>query len=791
MGLFSSKKKTYVNTSVARMVADEDYVPSNKMAMLEYTFSGDSSSASLEAQSLPDYIIRMTNNNIVARTRKARNYASKPEYAYGLPTSNLIRQDTVDTTSAIYDSLKNLYPEGLRVLDSYFGPLNNFFLLKALLQISYGYNYTTNELTWESGRIGFNCYMESAVIKYSKYTTESIVDPEALIQFGESAEAGYTPFRAANPKAPHVPWVENNDLDYDIAEVTVVYKDAAGNKQTYLLTLNFLEFESSSKPVEEGLDFSDTTNIEPDAVTPVIPLMIEDGDIYHAYIEYTIGLETHRTYFVYLHGAGAYPKLDNLFNVSDSFGSYIPRLYARLDGRKANDDSLKGSPEYKSMVGLGNKMGLNWVNWVDEVHNSVGSVGDVSQIYMTYSLPANTEDKLIQEYMYEYFMELYGRIPKTYATSEFSNLRANIVNSGSKQGQSIEIKDKAYSQQLSFSSIGYIDVSGSIGEVGTIESGIEDMRVSTQRLVGIPSNFQPAYSNVKCHYYRKQLTRTTYREVRINALTITERVKNGKTTVASGDSENLLIPLDIAIDHEFTPRQKEELYTKAMYIVLNTIKVVKQKWYQTGIFKAIMFVVAVVVTVFTAGSGTPLLAAVLYSVAQTIVVGLIIQMAVKLLVIKLGIDIGVVAAVVAVVAALYGGYHALSKTTGIAGITGPQLLSLSSQAFSMSNQGFALQTQEAIKDFNSLMTELSEEDRLIQEKAKEFGMGQHGALLMFEPPVSIGVRMGESPDNYFMRSIHTINLGSAIYSFTEMNVELGTQLPTTEMILNNLQELKQ
>lgn len=186
MGLFSSKKKTYVNTSVSRMVDDADIIPSSKIAVIDYTLSQNSASTRLSAESLSDYLIRAGSNNIAARARKARKYASKPAFAYGLPESNLVSRANVDVMAAVQDSLERVYPDGVIVHDAYFGPMNNFYFLKPMLWQKYDYNYDTNELVAESQRIGFKCYMESAVIKYSKYTTADLIDPDTLMQYGLS-----------------------------------------------------------------------------------------------------------------------------------------------------------------------------------------------------------------------------------------------------------------------------------------------------------------------------------------------------------------------------------------------------------------------------------------------------------------------------------------------------------------------------------------------------------------------------------------------------------------------------
>lgn len=787
MGLFSSKKKTYVYTSVSRMVEDEDIIPSNKLAVMDYVTGPDANATSLASETISDYLIRATENNIVARARKMRNYANRSDYAYGVLTSNLVSRAEVDIKDAVQDVLESIYPDGVRVVDAYFGPMNNFYFLRPILWHKYGYNMTTNELVDESARIGFKCYMESAVIKYSKYTNTALIDPDTLKQVGPSAESGYTPFRAANPKAEQVPWVNNNDMDYDIAEVTVVYKDAAGKKQSYKLIIDYLDYEASSKPIETGLDDSDTDNIQPDAVTPYVPPSLEGQDYFQANYEFTQNGVTKKDVFIYLFGSGLQPELDNLFNVTDMFGSYVPRIYARLDGMKCNDDSLKNTPRYKSMVNICNKFDLKWTSWVDEIHKSVGSVRDVSQIFMQFALPANTKDKLIQEYMYEYFMGLYGRIPNKFATSIFKDLDDTITSYGSKQGQTIRIVDKAYTQQISFSSIGYMDIEGTIGVVGSVQSGQGVSNVTVGRKVkGL--SYRPSATS-SYHYYRKQLTATTYREVRVYSLSSTEVVQGGYSTTASGNSENLLIPLDLAVDHEFNPRQLEELYTKAMYIVLNTIKVVKTKWYQTGIFKAIMFIVAVVVSYFFPPTGAAVWTwtAAAYAAAQAIVISLVTSLVVKLLV-SLGVNVGVAAAIVAVAALVYGGYLAVTKSTGVLGMTTPKLLSIASQAFNASNQGYALQTRNAVKEFNSLMTSLTKEQEELQKKARELSSAPHGDLLLFEQPYNIGVWIGESPDDYYNRSIHVTNMASTIYSLIDMSVSLGLTLPTTQSILSNLQE---
>lgn len=780
MGLFSKKKKTYVNTSVTRMLADEDYVPSNKMAVLEYMYSQESSSTRVNDDSITDYLLRTTQNNLPNRAKRARNYAKNPNYYFGIPKANLMLKDEVDVMEVMKDYLVSTLKHDVLVKYAIFGPMNNLHFLREELIRKYDYNQVTNELLAESRRLGKKCYLESAVIKYSKYTTAALIDPDTLIQHGYSTKSGKTDKRPENLTEPHVPWIDNYDGDHDIAVVTVSYMDGTVQK-FYDITLDFLAYESSSKPPTDGLDNSDTNNIEPDAVAPPVAQTLDGKDFFQAFYEHEVNGVLKREYFTYLYGSGSIPSLDYLFTSQEEMGQYFPRVFARMNGRKMTDDEFKDTPQYKSMVGIGRNMGMNWKNWVEEVHKSVGSVGDVTQIFMTYAIPANSKDQLELKYLYEYFMALYGQLPDKFADTSYRDLQKRYVQYGCKEGQTVVIADKGYTQELSFSALGYADLEGKIGEVGIFTKDLVNETVNINRYGFV------AKAQAKVHIYRKQVTSNIYREVKVYGLSTTEFVDGGHTTTASGDSENLLIQLDAAIDNELNVREREFLYTKSMYIVLHTVKVVKQKWYETFIFKAIMFVIAVVVSVFTGGQGFTLYA-VLYAVVQTVVVGLIIQMAIKFLVVKLNINIGVAMAVVAVIAAIYGGYLQITKTVGKAGVTAAQMLSTATEAFAMSSQGFMLQTKEAIKQFTHTMAHLNEEAKEIQRKAVELGVNSGGPLLMFEPPVSMGIRMGEYADDYFQRSIHAGNVGTIVYSISDNFVDMTTSLPTLKDIMSNLQE---
>lgn len=92
--------------------------------------------------------------------------------------------------------------------------------------------------------------------------------------------------------------------------------------------------------------------------------------------------------------------------------------------------------------------------------------------------------------------------------------------------------------------------------------------------------------------------------------------------------------------------EKNEIVAKSINIIFITVKVVKKKWYQTGIFKIVIMVVAAVISAaITISSGritgaptaAAFMKAVLVALVVNVAISVVIQIAVRLLV-KLGLD---------------------------------------------------------------------------------------------------------------------------------------------------------
>jgi hypothetical protein len=105
---------------------------------------------------------------------------------------------------------------------------------------------------------------------------------------------------------------------------------------------------------------------------------------------------------------------------------------------------------------------------------------------------------------------------------------------------------------------------------------------------------------IKTYRYQRQASPGVYDEILVDGLKMTYFIYGDYTT--TGDEFNddfLLIPLDRSITRRYSIPVRELLYARSLHFVFNSRVVTEIKWYQRGIFKALLLIVAIVITIFT------------------------------------------------------------------------------------------------------------------------------------------------------------------------------------------------
>lgn len=758
------------------MIDDENIQPMSKSVVLAYLRSTDSASTKTSTRSLADYLVEGRQSTIIAKLKRAHRMSKSDTYAMGevkgsyefKPTKERLNTQLVSTL----DTILGFTPD---IVYQEFGKANYYHIAKYTLQESYGYDPITNEVLNESERIGKNVFLKDIVIELNQDTVD-LSDQIQLVFQGPSATSGYTPFRLALPR-PHSQIQVTSAIPDSKCTFVLCYADDLGKEVSYSITMDYSNYISSNEAPPESIDEDTELEYDPDVIAPSIPAPTTDADYVMAYYTYTRNDKKYAEYFTYRTGTNLIAKLEEVVEVVEKTGIYPPRLYARMRGTKYTKYA-EDTEEYKSMTKYGKLLGIKWKDWVEEVHENMSGLKYVREIFLTFGLEANSKNKLIHQYLYHYFDSAYRGLPNVSAKSYTvkGKFISNVVAlpASAKQGVTVHLKDSLHTSGIAFAAINKETIQGTIAEVG---------------------KYTFKYTN-SAHTYYYQETESTYIAISVYNLQSMDKMDNNHWFTPSGTSEDLIVPLDLAITANLTSVELERLYSMAMQLVVNTSQTVKKKWYQTGIFKFVMFVVAIVITVLFPPAGVAALSAmaVVVGIGMAIAVSVVIRLLQKL-VIALGLSstiFQVIMVILAVVAAVYGGYLGYTNTTGMAGMTASNVMLASNAAFAMANAGNQSALVKAMNQYQQSVLDLQARDESLKDKIEALGLLQVPTpeIMIYLPPVSLDIRLGEEPEDYYEKSIHNVNVGTYVYDYIESYVDINTLLPDLNQLTINLENVR-
>lgn len=774
MGMFSSKKKTYVNTSVSRMVEDEDIKSTSQTAVIEYVLQGSIQVESdINVASLTDKMLQAHQNSITAKWNRIQDFAKDGKYHYGAVKGSVVYQSSKHVMEKIAAVVSSIEGQPVSMVYGLLGDVNPYHCVLQELVNLHGYNTQTNVLDGISAWVGKPCYLVDVVMHYTTDTEERVENEDYYTQYGLVASAGYTPVRPANPKAIHSDYLIDASTSEDYGLVTYGYMEEDKWVTKSLVVHLDKYIVSGSVDAMEGMgdeaSGSDQTNLN------------EDDYVLGGYTVTKDGVEVFKL-FTYVYGSGTHPSLDTIYSDGESTGQYYPRIYARLGNTDLANDKFKDTDAYKSSMEIAKFLGLTWDGWVEQIHDNTDKGKDIYQAYMTMALAANTKDPAACEYLYKYFETIYtsSMLGVENVVELQDTIATEYITGQTKQGSTILISDDVFTQSLSFSKIGAEYVRGVVTEVGKYTHDY----VTTTVRVGLWRNTTTTF-----HAYRFQATENTYKEIRVYDLTSKEQVSGGYWTSSSGTSENLLVPLDRAVLKRMSSRVAEIVTNKSLHIIFNTLKVVKTKWYQSGVFKVVLFIAAVVMSVVTGGQSITLYALAV-AAAHAVIVGIVLTTLAKIAV-AVGINVQIVM-VVAVIAMAYAGYMKLNNVKDMMGVTAKQLVLASNSALNFTTK---ISEQEVAKIAKK------------QEEFAEFSAGKTEDLndlkkqLLSDPDLIDGLmftdisppdnyhylNLYQTPNDYYNRTVHAGNPGVVAFDLISTYVDNALALPTINETLSSLQ----
>ena len=746
MGIFSTKKKHYVDTAVSRVI------PDNRLpdTILSATLRADL----LNANTL-DVLEILLPQSSTAKFERMFKYGASGDYFYGLPNT------TLQLNSTGFELAKEIIEQELnqevQINYMYFRPMNNIHMAYVELITQYGFNYESNQLTTLERPGGNPVYLEQLVAVHNIDPDAPAADFSVYGNWGQSSTAGETPLQGP---------IDASTLNDLIIQET----SRAGEHEVESVEIHTIWVNETTQVIERNVITLDLSNYL-------------DEEMYQARYTYYYAGETQIAYWTYIPSTGVYPELSNIFNtgIFTESGDYAPFVVFRSDGVNRASEAVQGTEEYNSSVKLLDYLGLDYQQLSDDIHANP-DIDQVDQAFMTMGVPLNSTNPLDIEYLFKYIKDLEETsLPIPSTVTVYPGYAG--INLATTPGESyaIEIADADFKMNLSFDAINRELITGSIGEVDTYTREIEYGAIEGTEYTS-PDEVSLLFNIVK---FNHQISEDTYEQVSIYHPVLKYYVHNEYYVQANYDDPRFLIPLDLRICKSFTYFKREKLYTQSLYFVFNSHVVQKVKWYEQEWFSAVLVIVAVVITIMSYGSTASSIGAALssgaistaaYLAAEALlwiyVEGLFIELAFSAITDLLGVELTLLVAAFAVV---LGSYTKVSGTT---------LGNLTSTDFIKITSGLVESSSEALKEmFNSYDYEKQEFSALQEEKWKELEEAQDLLTFITNPILTQGLKLvpllplGESSDTFYARTIHTGNPGIQSLSIPSEFVNMNLQLP--------------
>lgn len=553
--------------------------------------------------------------------------------------------------------------------------------------------------------------------------------------------------------------------------------------------------------------------------------------------------------FIYKLGSGN-AQLDTQFGVASTLpGNFFPFIPVRSYERTLSTWYM---PEMFDWAKKATKKATNskLSDIINALHKN-SSVGDIDYAYVMFGVALNTPDEGAREYLFRFFEYLYDAAHSSMSETGYNAWKAawhvahnsklewlawksaqsdpsdplygtpdpRFVAYPALPGTTISLRSNSlnFNIAIRFSSIAEFSGVGQ-GKVGArpgdcwVVAGAEEIFGYTYNgsMPGLSAQIAYVDTHGKMSVYRQE-TENTYVGFTVSNLIHTNTIYKGKavyigSTQALGDSEesSFVIPLHEEIFKRMSLVNATQSAFGNSYLLLNCYEEVKQKWYQTGLFKVVLIIIVIIISIFTygagAGAGAGLLgtaasvgAALGFTGVMAIVVGTIANALAAMLLSKLimvastaifGEKIGLIIGTIASIIALNVGTSMAnggSMATGFSNMTrADNLMQLSmaagdaySKYMQMSAAGVTQETQALAAEYEK------RSDEVMEMWEKTFGFGDINVdplnlTSVFRDPVYVP----EAPDGFLARTLMTGN------DIADLSLDMLTHFADTTLQTN-------
>ena len=720
MGIFSSKLKTYVGTSVSRVSNASQFISSKKRGFITgFNRNQDTTEHTL------NYLTKSHGFN----AKRAFAY-SDSTYIFGRPNDTIFSKSGSD---AVVNVAIGNYLTGIGATAIYYSVygLNNFYNKAYQFLVSnYSFNFDTSELGSLSTEKETPVYLRGIAI---------LINNKIPI-----------PISNLKPINLHTCTVERVSSITDIGlKIFYIYVQDINGVSTLI---------NESRTISTSFNFLGVANSSNYFCAAYKNNM--NNLVFFNYKENT-GI----SYLDAIHGTRYVVP-----------GDYYPRVYFRW--KYESGSKHPSSTEYLHSKEIAKKIGLAYDQVVEAVHkiDADRTQADldkiISSVFM-YALPADSTEQIEIMYLFKHFEKWYNVVNGTISNKSLSSFNSTLTSAELNE-HVVVIEDARFKITVGMQGIWKRTVTGvfdSVGKYGTLKG-----KVLVDTYV---EGFSSTIDTFPWNVYRYQVAANQYIEYQIVGLECKYYIIDDyhSYSVYTEDVDNskdlMYVPLDYTIVSSLNVFTQEELMYKAMHIFNNSVEVVKVKWYQRNGWATAFKIGAIILALqgFTEALAfiDVLVAVASVSIAWAIEIisalvldAVFLAVSVNVFVNTVGDDLAFLTAIFLMVNGAWQG-NAFGFNLGSA-----------SELLSYSNSIFAEINKNISKEIKSIQEEyLSFEDKSNKE------LTEISSLL--EDPLNSNAQMGklllaETPDMFFTKT-HQGNIGTKAYDLLHNFVDISLDLP--------------
>lgn len=356
---------------------------------------------------------------------------------------------------------------------------------------------------------------------------------------------------------------------------------------------------------------------------------------------------------IYRQGSGN-PVLDAMFNPSEGIGQFLPYIPIRIDNKFIGDD---WHPNLIVPTRSAYRKATNGsINKTTRQVADNDSIGDIDYVYTVFGVSLNVKENACRKYVYK-FLQAIMEDPNLNRLAEYNEWKIKWAEADDAMsawylwyqsqmqqdpefpplvpvpepiripypdvpGNSIQVSSAGYSAMNYDMTISWHYVEESFGSGLAKPSAKEDdlwfnKLETTEFIERYYSINEEGLGIVSFHNVIEierielvwQETRTSWRKIVLAGFKHRNMIYGGKAVEitakeALDDTEEsgFIIPLHETIYRSMGMVDMTQMSTACCFLVFNCYKVVKQKWYQTGLFQIIVIIVVIFISLYDGGA---------------------------------------------------------------------------------------------------------------------------------------------------------------------------------------------